>query len=265
MRQEGKYHISQLWFSFVCCAAKSLQSCPTLCDPIDRSPPGSPVPGILQARTLEWVAISFSNTWKWKVKGKSLSSVQLLATPWTTAYQAPPSMGFSRQEYWSGVPLPSPSCLCTSSQFLGPTSKWPTAPRIFKLSSSVYSFFIQNAPPQTWPFLLINFLKLMTQHHSDQIRSVVQSCLTLWDPMNHSTPGLPVQHQLLEFTETHVHRVSDAIQPSHPLSSHSPPAPTPSEHQSLFQWVNSSHEVAKVLEFQLQHHSLQRNPRADLL
>ena len=89
-------------------AAKSLQSCPTLCDSIDGSPPGSPVPGILQARTLEWVAISFSNAWKWRVKVKLLSRVRLLATPWTAAHQAPPSMGFSRQEYWSGVPLPSP-------------------------------------------------------------------------------------------------------------------------------------------------------------
>ena len=89
-------------------AAKSLQSCPTLCDPIDGSPPGSPVPGILQARTLEWGAISFSNAWKWKVKMKSHSRVRLLVTPWTAAYQAPPSMGFSRQEYWSRVPLPSP-------------------------------------------------------------------------------------------------------------------------------------------------------------
>ena len=86
-------------------AAKSLQSCPTLRNPTDGSPPGSSVPGILQARTLEWVAISFSNTWKWKVKVKSLSCVQLLATPWTGAYQAPLSMGFSRQEYQSGVPL----------------------------------------------------------------------------------------------------------------------------------------------------------------
>ena len=86
-------------------AAKSLQSCPTLCNPIDGSPPGSPVPGILQARTLEWIAISFSNAWKWKVKVQLLSRVRLLATPWTTAYQVPPSMGFSRQEYWSGVPL----------------------------------------------------------------------------------------------------------------------------------------------------------------
>ena len=96
--------------------AMSLQLCPTLCDPIDCSPPGSPVPGILQARTLEWVAISFSNAGKWKVKVKSLSRVRLLATPLTTAYQAPPSMGFSRQEYWSGVPLPSPS-------FKGPSKR----------------------------------------------------------------------------------------------------------------------------------------------
>ena len=91
-------------------AAKSLQSCPTLCNPIDGSPPDSPVPGILQARTLEWVAISFSNAWKWKVKVNSLSHVRLLATSWTAAYQAPPSMGFPRQEYWSGLPLPSPWC-----------------------------------------------------------------------------------------------------------------------------------------------------------
>ena len=96
------------WTAAAAAAAKSLQSCPTLCDPIDSSPPGSPVPGILQARTLEWVAISFSNGWKWKVKVKSLSRVRLLATPWTAAHQAPSSMGFSRQEYWSGVPLPSP-------------------------------------------------------------------------------------------------------------------------------------------------------------
>ena len=94
--------------NFSAAAAKSLQLCPTLCNPIDGSPPGSPVPGILQARTLEWVAISFSNAWKWKVKVKSLSRVRLLGTPWTAAHQAPPSMGISRQEYWGGVPLPSP-------------------------------------------------------------------------------------------------------------------------------------------------------------
>ena len=96
-------------------AAKLLQSCPTLCDPIDGSPPGSPVPGILQARTLEWVAISFPSAWK--VKVKSLSHVWLFATPWTAAYQAPPPMGFSRQEYWSGMPLPSPKCILKKGSF----------------------------------------------------------------------------------------------------------------------------------------------------
>ena len=94
-------------WSAAAAAAKSLQSCPTLCNPIDSSPPGSAVPGILQAGALEWVAISFSNAWEWKVKVKSLSCVRLLATPWAAAYQAPPSMGFSRQEYWSGMQLPT--------------------------------------------------------------------------------------------------------------------------------------------------------------
>ena len=97
--------------------------------------------------------------------------------------------------------------------------------------------------------------------HSVHFSSVTQSCPTLCNPMNHSTPGLPVHHQLPELTQTHVHRVGDAIQPSHPLSSPSPPASNPSQYQGLFQWVNSSHEMAKVLEFQLQHHSFQWTPR----
>ena len=112
LEQMGKYII--LWVEIfrvlqisTTNTTKSLQSCPTLCDPIDGGPPGSAVPGILQARILEWGAISFSNAEKWKVKVKSLSRVQLLAIPWTAAYQAPLSMGFSKQEYWSGVPLPS--------------------------------------------------------------------------------------------------------------------------------------------------------------
>ena len=120
-------------------AAKSLQSCPTLCDPRDGSPPGSPVPGILQARTLEWLAISF-NAWKWKVKVKSLrlstwklySRVQLLATPWTAVYQAPLSMGFSRQEYWSEVPLPSPVHISSAYHFFHLSSSfWPQSPGRF--------------------------------------------------------------------------------------------------------------------------------------
>ena len=114
------------WYGFAAAAAKSLQSCPTLCDPIDGSPPGFPVPGILKARTLEWVAISFSNAWKWKVKVKSLSRVRLFTTPWTAAHQAPPPMGFSRQEYWSGVPSPSPQLL-VPNPFLNTNSKVLTA------------------------------------------------------------------------------------------------------------------------------------------
>ena len=104
-----------------------------------------------------------------------------------------------------------------------------------------FSLFQNGAHPQSSYYAL----------PSVEFSSVTQSCPTLCDPMNHSMPGLPVHHQLLEFTQTNVHRVSDAIQPSHPLSAPSPPAPSPSQHQSLFQWVNSSHEVAKLLEFQL--------------
>ena len=99
-------------FIYAVTAAESLQSCPTLCDPIDGIPPGSPIPGILQARTLEWVAISSSNAWKWKGKVKLFSCVRFLATPCTAAYQVPLPMGFSRQEYWSGLPLPSPIYIC---------------------------------------------------------------------------------------------------------------------------------------------------------
>ena len=127
-------------------AAKSPQSCPTLCDPIDSSPPGSTVPGILQARTLEWVSISFSNAGKWKVKVKSLSRVRLLATPWTAAYQAPLSMGLSRQEYWSGVPLPSPHLNATSDQIFYLSCKHLSILDLFKSRS--------NAVPSS-PFIIL--------------------------------------------------------------------------------------------------------------
>ena len=138
-------------------AAKSLQSCPTLCNPIEGSPPGSPVPGILQARTLEWVAIAFSNTWKWKVKVKLLSCAWLLATPWTAAYQAPPSMGFSRQEYWSGVPL---SSLVSIKVYLLKTEKlkafsladtgwWPQHPIQFSICPGYFNIYL-NIITKSW-------------------------------------------------------------------------------------------------------------------
>ena len=115
-----------------------------------------------------------------------------------------------------------------------------------------------------YSILSINFY-VVIHITSVQFSSVAQSCLTLFAPMDCGTPGLPVHHQLLEFIQTHVHRVGDVIQSSHPLSFPSPPAPNPSQHQSLFQWVNSLHEVAKVLEFQLYHQSFQRTSRTDLL
>ena len=129
------------------------------------------------------------------------SCVQLFATPWTAAYQASLSMGFSRQEYWSGLLFPSPGNLPN----LGIEPGSPTLQADSSLSEPL------------------------------QFSSVAQLCLTLCDPMNCSTPGLPVHRQLPEFAQTHVHLVGDAIQPSHPLSSPSPPAPNPSQHQGLFQ------------------------------
>ena len=141
-------------------AAKSFQSCPTLWDPIDGSPPGSPIPGILQARTLKWVAISFSNAWKWKVKVKSLSCVRLVAAPWTAAYQAPPSMGFSRQEDWSGVPLPSPPLRMSSQQFrLAELSRDRTMPRAGPIRHS------SPGPLNIW-----------NERHRDQKSLVAEAC-----------------------------------------------------------------------------------------
>ena len=175
------------WLLLLACA-KSPQLCLILWDPMDGSPPGSSVHGILLARILELLALPFSR-------------------------------GSSHHRDWTQVS-------CIASGFF---TIWATR-EVLSLDQGLASFFIES---------------------SVQFSSVAQLCPTLCDPMNHSTPGLPVHHQLLEFTQTHVHQVGDAIQPSHPLSSPSPPAPNPSQHQSIFQWVNSSHEVAKVLEFQL--------------
>ena len=153
---KGLSNIVWLYLFSSAAAAASLQSGPTLCDPMDGSPPDSPVPGVLQPRTLEWVAISFSKASKWKVKVKSLSRVRLLATPWTAAYQAPPSMGVSRQVYWSGLPLPSPSflvhgvnhCLnsllsflCKSHSFPPKYSAQTVNPHSFKLIKE-YIYFV---------------------------------------------------------------------------------------------------------------------------
>ena len=170
---------------------------------------------------------------------QSLSHVKLFATLWTVACQTPLSMELSRQEYWSGLPFP-PGIL--SNQGLNP-----------------HILYLLHWQADSLP--LSHLGSPVIRFSSVQSLSRVRLC----DPMNRSTPGLPVYHQLPESTQTHVHRVGDAIQPSQPLSSPSPPAPNPSQHQGLFQWVNSSHDVAKVLEFQLQRQSLQWTPRTDLL
>ena len=178
-------------------------------------------------------------------------------------------MRFPRQEYWNGLPslsigdLPDPGIEPASPALAGGffTTEPPGKPWRGGISAKWLTGFTSSYGRQlhgNWVNKLHESTYFQQVHRQAffilvwyQIRSVAQSCPTLCDPMNRSTPGLPVHHQLPEFTETHVHRVSDAIQPSHPLSSPSPPAPNPSQHQSLFQWVNSSHEVAKVLEFQL--------------
>ena len=133
------------YFFHMIAAAKSCQSCPTLCDPIDGSPTGSPIPGILQARTLEWVALSFSNAWKWKVKGKSFSRVRLIVTPWTAAYQAPPSMGFSRQEYWSGVPSIKIAIVAKYSHYSMPVNYIP-----MYISREIYSTYMHMYTSKTY-------------------------------------------------------------------------------------------------------------------
>ena len=164
-------------------------------------------------------------------------------TLWAIVLQVPLSIGFSRQEYWRGLPCPPPGDLPDSGIELVVLTSCASAGRFFTTSA-------------TWKYITCA---------SVQFSSVAQSCPTLCDPMNCSTPGLPVHHHLPEFTQTHVHRVYDAIQPSHPLLSPSPPICNLSQQQGLFKWVSSSHQVVKVLEFHLQRQSFQWIFRTDLL
>ena len=182
---------------------------------------------------------------------KSLSCVQLFATPWTVAYQAPLSMEFSRQEYWSGLPFPSPGDLPDPG----------VEPGLPHCRQTLYHL------SHHWPLGKCKF-KLLWNNTAHLFSSVQCSRSVMSDSLwphesQHAKPPCPsptpgVYSNLCP-------RVGDAIQPSHPLSSPSPPAPNPSQHQGLFQWVTSSHEVAKVLEFQLQGQSFQWTPRTDLL
>ena len=162
-------------------AANSLHSCPTLCDPIDGSPTGSSVPGILRARILEWVAISFSNAWKWKVKVKSLSRVRLLATPCIIAYHAPLSMGFSRQEYRSGLPLPSPVDTLRGEEMHDPAFRRDNMDFLHYYVQSMLIFIKKIINFITWCLHLIKILKygykiepLFDIHVRDQLLSIIR-------------------------------------------------------------------------------------------
>ena len=218
--------------------------------PLDCSLPSSSDLGIFQARTLEWVAISSSRASSWP-------------GDWTHVFC------ISCTGKW---------ILCPGATWEAPEESGPRMPSTFCFVSPLVALRCSVSSCWTWnereekPFLLEvpswkrhavlyshSFSKIPL--HSVQFSSVTQLCPTLCDPMNRSTPGLPVHHQLPEFIQAHVHWVGDAIQLPHPLSSPSPPAPNPSQHQGLFQWINSLHEVAKVLEFQLQHQSFQWTPR----
>ena len=164
--------------------------------------------------------------------------VQLFATLWTVALQVLLPMGFSRQEYQSGLPCPPPEDLSD-----------PGTKTASLMSPALAGSSLLLAPPRITMFISI--------FYAVQFSSVTRSCLTLCDPMGCSKPGFPVYHQLAELSQTQVHWVGDAIQPSHPLSSPSPPTFNLSQHQGFFKWVSSSHQVAKVLEIQLQHPSFQ--------
>ena len=273
---------------------------------MDCSPPGSSAHGIFQARTLEWVAISFSNVWKWKVKAKSLSRVRLFATPWTAAHQIPLSITSSQSllKLMSMESVMPSNHLMLCRPLLLPPSNFPSI-RVFSNESLLpirwpkywsYSFSISSFNKYSglisfrmdWLDLLAvqGTHRSLLKHHSSKAsilqlsaffifqlshsyvttgnmialtlvqfsRSVVSD---ICNPKDFSTLGLPVLHQLPEVTQTHVHWVGNATQPSHSLSSLSPPAFNLSQHQGLFKWVSFSHQVAIVLVFQLQHKSFQ--------
>ena len=227
--------------------------------------PWTEEPGRLQpmgSLGLDWVTSLSLFTFHFHALEKEMathSSVLAWRIPGTGELGGLLSVGSHRVGHdWSNLAAAAAAYL--RMEFLGPMltlclTFWGIAKPISTATALFYSPLPAKMRFVCLYFFFFNVLKLQNLKTetlgSDQIRSVAQLCPTLCDPMNRSTPGLPVHHHLLEFTQTHVHWVSDAIQPSHPLLSPSPPAPNPSQHQSLFQWVNSSHEVAKVLEFQL--------------
>ena len=267
----------------MCMCMLVIHLCLSLCDPMDYSLPGSSIHGIFQARIMEWVAIAFSvhfiDSFKYlkiliigtfilgitaflEFGWKSLGHVWLFVTSWTIQSMNSPGPN-------TGVG--SLSCL----QRIFPTQG--LKPGLTYCRQILYHLSHKGSP-RILEWVAYPFSSVPSQLRNRTRVSCIEGRFLVWfslvqllsrvrlcDPMNRSTSGLPVHHKLPEFTQTHTHWVSDAIQPSHPLSSPSPPAPNPSKHQGLFQWVNSSHRVAKVLEFHLQHQSFQWTPRSYLL
>ena len=228
---------------------KVSESCPTLCDPVDYT-----VHGILQARILEWVAVPFSRA---PSQPRDRTQVSCIAGGFFTSWAT------REAQIGKGVPhscILSPCLFNSYAEYIMRNAGLEEAQAGIKIAGRNINN-LRYADDTTLKAENKEELKSLLKV---QFSEVVQSCPTLCDPINRSTPGLPVHHQLPEFTQTHVHWVGDAIQPSHPLSS---PSPTfnLSQHQGLFQWVSSSHQVAKVLEFQLQHQSFQRIFRTDFL
>ena len=244
-------HLSQLSSLPCLCCRSATKLCLILCDPMDCSTPGFSVPHYL---------LEFAQTHVcWASDAIQPSHPLLPASP--LALHLSQHQGVSKEstlhirwpKYWS---FKSSSVLPMNIQGWFPLG----LTRVILLSKGLSRVFSSRT---IWKHQFFGTHPSLWSN--SQFRSVAQSCLTLCDPMDHSTPGSPVYHQLPESTQTHLHAVGDAIQPSHPLSSPSPLALNLSQHQGLFKWVSSSHQVAKVLEFQLQHQSFQWTPRTDFL
>ena len=227
---------------------------------MDCGPPGFSVYGIFQARMLEWVVMPSSrgsspareSTQTVSPESSALQEDSLQLKPWGSPRKQSEHLKYINIKIT--IKNKNINLSYTSRKYRITKSLKRKKHSKYYIIHTKYSYIILESYIKVLKSLLKEKyfqISLLSKFYSIQFSSVTQSCLTLCDPMNCSTPGLPVHHQLLEFTQTHLHRVGDAIQPSCPLSSPSPPAPNPSQHQSLFQWVNSSHEVAKVLEFQL--------------
>ena len=249
------------------------QSCLTLWEPMNHSPPGSSVHGILQARIMAWVAIPFSRrsswprdwTWDSCIAGGLFTIWEKSIMGLILSYKTCPLWWEDHViMVWSSEIVHLWLLVAWEMMMMNTVKKKIVNSINHIIISQLHYQKVISQGKELYLPLCLHYLEFFLEH-SVQFSSVTQSCLNLCNPMDCSMPGLPVHHQLPEFTQTHLRWVCDAIQPSHPLSSPSPPTNNPSQHQGLFKWVNSSHQVGKVLEFQFQHQSFQWIFRNDFL